>query len=123
MKNRMRALLPGLETDAAMVRLYEERMQPVLVEWLEENPERAAALSEDERDELFSLFGTGGPLTTAGVEHFVQVIERRRAVLEKVMMLAGAEGNLEFFEDMVAFLMEQSQVSRQLAVGNGQGSE
>jgi len=48
-------------------RLFEQAMQPEVRHWLEQNPERAAALVADELDELMSLQGVGGPLTAFGV--------------------------------------------------------
>lgn len=72
-------------------RLYEEACQPALRQWLEANPERAAKLTPEEIDELHSLQGTGGPMTYFGVEHFVGVIERRRAILAKVATICGSD--------------------------------
>lgn len=65
-------------------RRMERQMQPLVYEWMEDNPVRAAAMSEDEIDELFSMFGVGGPLTLEGVEHFVRMIERKREVYRVV---------------------------------------
>lgn len=88
-------------------------MQPVLCSWLEGNQDRAASLTDAERDELFSLFGVGGPLTEEGVEHFVRMLERRRSLMDKVAILAGCEESLEFMEQMVGFLMEAAQPYRE----------
>src|SRR5438445_5982868 len=56
-------------------RLFEEATQPELLAWLERNPERAARLGAAEIDELLSLQGTGGPLTSFGVQNFIDQIE------------------------------------------------
>ena len=92
-------------------RLYEEAMQPELQAWLERNPERAAQFSPDEIDEILSLQGTGGPLTSFGVNHFVEQIERRRRLQEKVAAVAGTE-YLEFLEQFVEMLYERIQPYR-----------
>src|SRR5580704_6954191 len=55
-------------------RLYEEATQPELLAWMERHPERAQQFSPEEVDELLSLQGTGGPLTSFGVEHFIDQI-------------------------------------------------
>ncbi len=89
-------------------RLYEEATQPELLDWLERNEDRAKHLTADEIDELLSLQGTGGPLTSFGVEHFVQIIERKRGLLDKVQAIAGTE-YLDFLEQFVDLLYEKVQ--------------
>jgi transcriptional regulator with XRE-family HTH domain len=103
---RMNGQLPA--SDAALQRLYEEATQPQLLAWLERNPERARQLSSDEIDELLSLQGTGGPLTTFGVEHFVDLIERKRKLIQKVHAICGTE-YLDFLEKFVSLLHEKIQ--------------
>jgi hypothetical protein len=104
---RMHAPRP-VEEDPGRRRLYEEATQPELVVWLERNPERAQRLSASEIDELLSLQGTGGPLTSIGVEHFVALIERKRDLVDKVQAIAGTE-YLEFLEQLVDLLYEKVQ--------------
>ena len=65
-------------------------------------------LGPDEIDELLSLQGTGGPLTAYGVEHFVELIERKRRLKEQVDAIAGTE-YLEFLEKLVGMLFEKIQ--------------
>jgi transcriptional regulator with XRE-family HTH domain len=89
-------------------RLYEQVTQPELRAWLERNPERARELTDDEMDELLSLQGTGGPLTSFGVEHFVEQIVRRRRLVERVTAIAGTE-YLDFLEQFVGLLYEKVQ--------------
>src|SRR3954447_9272020 len=55
--------------DGILRRLYEQATQPELLSWLERNQDRAKQLKPEEVDELLSLQGTGGPLTSFGVEH------------------------------------------------------
>lgn len=94
--------------DEHLRRLYEQAAQPELMAWIERQPDRAGQLSADEVDELLSLQGTGGPLTAAGVEHFVGLIERKRRVVEQVHAIAGTE-YLELLEKFVALLFEKVQ--------------
>lgn len=94
--------------DPARKRLYEEATQPELLDWLERNPERAGNLAAAEIDELLSLQGTGGPLTSFGAEHFVQMIERKRGLLDKVQAIAGTE-YIDFLEQFVDLLYEKVQ--------------
>src|SRR6266852_6327336 len=80
---RMSRKLPA-DGDLQLRRLYEQAAQPELQAWIERHPERARQFSAEEIDELISLQGTGGPLTSAGVEHFAAVIERKRRLLQQV---------------------------------------
>jgi hypothetical protein len=89
-------------------RLFEEGTQPELLGWMERNQERAGHLSAEEVEELLSLQGTGGPLTAYGVEHFVETIERRRGLVQKVVALAGTE-YLDLLEKFVDLLYEKVQ--------------
>ena len=88
--------------------LYDQATQPELLAWIERNPDRAGRLSRDEVDELLSLQGTGGPLTSIGVEHFVEILERKRALLERIHAIAGTE-YLDLLEQLVALLYEKVQ--------------
>jgi DNA-binding XRE family transcriptional regulator len=94
--------------DPGVQRRYELATQPELRAWLERNPERAQRLSPAELDELLSLQGTGGPLTSFGVEHFVEQLERRRRLVEQVQVIAGTE-YLDVLEKLVGLLYEKVQ--------------
>jgi hypothetical protein len=89
-------------------RLYDQATQPELRAWIERNPERAGRLTPAEMDELLSLQGTGGPLTGFGVEHFVEMIERKRRLVHQVQVVAGTE-YLDLLEKMVGLLYEKVQ--------------
>ncbi len=91
--------------------LYEQATQPELRAWLERNPQRAARLTSSELDELLSLQGTGGPLTAFGVEHFVELIERKHQLIDKVHTIAGTE-YLDLLEKMVELMYEKVQPYR-----------
>src|SRR5206468_7987158 len=104
---RMNRHLPD-DGDQYLRRLYEQAAQPEVIAWIERQPDRARQLSGEEIDELLSLQGTAGPLTSAGIEHFVALIERKRRVLQQVHAIAGTE-HLELLEKFVAILYEKVQ--------------
>ena len=85
--------------------------QPELLAWIERNPERADQLSVEEREELLSLQGVGGPLTAFGVAHFVGLIERKRWLKQKVVAIAGTE-YLDLLEQIVELVYEKIQPYR-----------
>jgi transcriptional regulator with XRE-family HTH domain len=87
---------------------YEKATQPELVAWLERNPGRAEQLSAEETDELLSLQGTGGPLTAFGVEHFIDLIERKRRLIQQVHAVAGTE-YFDVLEKMVGLMFDKIQ--------------
>jgi hypothetical protein len=89
-------------------RLYEQATQPELLGWIERNAERASQLTSPEMDELLSLQGTGGPMTGFGVERFVEMIERKRRLLQQVQAVAGTE-YLDLLEKIVGLLFEKVQ--------------
>src|SRR5262249_37526681 len=98
----------ALGGDETLKRLYEQATQPELLAWIERNPERAQQLSPEETDELLSLQGTGGPLTGFGVEHFVEVIERKRRPIHQVHAIAGTE-YLDLLAKLVGLMVEKVQ--------------
>ena len=102
---RMRVRLPVKESLRV---LYEQATQPELLAWMERNAERAAQLTPEEIDELLSLQGTGGPLTSFGVAHYVELLERRRKLLEQVAIIAGTE-YIDMLEQFVGLLYEKIQ--------------
>jgi transcriptional regulator with XRE-family HTH domain len=108
-------LLPKMhEAGESRSRRFEVATQPELKAWMERNPERAARLSDAELDELLSLQGTGGPLTSFGVDHFVGQIERKRQLIEQVQAIAGTE-YLDLLEQLVGLLFEKVQPYRDRA--------
>jgi transcriptional regulator with XRE-family HTH domain len=86
--------------------------QPLLQTWMERNSDRAADLTPSELEELVSLQGTGGPLTLAGVEHFVTLIERKRELRRRIEAIAGTE-YLNLLEQIVELLFERIQPYRE----------
>src|SRR5436309_5199026 len=79
-------------SDEALRALYEKTSQPELLAWIERNPERARQLTAGEIDELLALQqGVGGPLTGFGVERLVELLERKRRLVQQVQAIAGTE--------------------------------
>lgn len=97
--------------DATLHRLYDQATQPQLYAWMERNPERAKQLTQADIDELLSLQGTGGPLTSLGVEHYVKQIERKRRLIEQVHAIAGTD-KIDLLEQLVALIYETIQPYR-----------
>jgi hypothetical protein len=87
-------------------RLYELGTQPELIAWLERHPERAKKFAPADIDELLSLQGQNGPLSKFGVEHFVDLIERKRRLRAQVETIAGTE-YLSLLEQFVGLLHEK----------------
>ncbi len=92
--------------DEALKKLYDRATLPELTNWLERNQERAAQLRPDEIDELLEMQAPSGPMERLGVEHFVELIERRRKLLAQVRMIAGTE-YLECLETVVGLFFEK----------------
>jgi hypothetical protein len=89
-------------------RLREEATHPELLAWVEDNPERARRLTADEVNELLTLQGSGATLTAAGVDGFVERMERRRALVNRVIAIAGSK-HFDLLEQLVALLYEKVQ--------------
>ena len=88
--------------------LVEQAVQPELIAWLERNPDRARRLSAEDRGELLALQGATGPLKTFGVEGFVQRLERRRRIVERIHAIAGTE-YLDLLEQIVNLIYDKVQ--------------
>lgn len=92
--------------EEALKLLYERASLPELVAWLDRNRERAADLRPDEVQELLGMQGPGGPLEKVGVEHCVELIERRRRLICRVKEIAGTE-YFEFLEQFVKLVYDK----------------
>lgn len=92
--------------EEALKILFERASLPDLVSWLERNQERAGQLLPDEIAELLTMQSPGGVLERMGVESIVDQIERRRALLDRVRVIAGTE-YLELLEQFVQLLHEK----------------
>ena|SRR5579871_838375 len=102
---RMRGTVPE-EGDDTLKRLYELATQPQLVAWLNRHADRARQLTASEIYELLDMQGPNGPIAKLGVEHFVDLLERKRRLREQVEAIARSE-YLPFLEQIVALLAEK----------------
>jgi hypothetical protein len=98
-------------------RLFAEASQPELVAWIERNPDRARLLSAEELDELLALQGINGPLTAFGVDGFVERLERRRKLLQRVQAIASTE-YMELLEQLVALIYDKVRPTRAAEPGS-----
>ncbi|MFO0880634.1 MAG: helix-turn-helix transcriptional regulator [Gemmataceae bacterium] len=96
----------AVSSDDLLRKKHAEATQPELRAWIERNPERARRLSLVEFDEILALQGLDGPLTAFGVDAFIQRIERRRKLVERVQVIAGTE-YLELLEQLVTLLYDR----------------
>ena|SRR5437899_8568095 len=104
---RMHGAPPEAGEDT-LKRLYELGTQPELLAWLERHGERAKRFTPAEADELLALQGPGGPLAKFGVEHFVELLERKRQLRDRVEAISGTE-YLDLLERFVELLHEKVQ--------------
>jgi hypothetical protein len=86
--------------------LCERATLPDLIAWLERNKDRAAELRPDEVQELLDMQLPGGPLEKVGVEHCVELLERRRLLVCKVKEIANTE-YFDFLEQFVKLVHEK----------------
>jgi hypothetical protein len=89
--------------DGPVRRRHELATNPDLKGWIERNSERARQLDDDEFDELLALQDSLGAI---GVEGFVQRIERRRKLLQRVEAISATE-YLDLLEQFVSLLFDK----------------
>jgi len=91
--------------------LTKEATLPELVVWLERNPRKAAELRADEVHELLTMQHAAGPLERLGVDHCVELIERRRALMCRVKVIAATQ-YLDLLEQVVDLAYEKISVGK-----------
>lgn len=101
---RMRDTHPA-QGDGHLKRLYNLASQSELLAWLERNPDRSRQLSAEDVDELLA-FQDAGTLTAFGVEGFVERLERRRQLIQRIHVVARTE-YLDLLEQLVTLLYEK----------------
>jgi transcriptional regulator with XRE-family HTH domain len=92
--------------EEALKQLYDQASLPELSQWLERNKDRAADFRTDEIRELLAMQEAGGPLERLGVDQFVERMERRRAVLDQIRVIAGTE-YFDCVETMIGLISEK----------------
>lgn len=68
-------------------REFDAATNPVVAEVLREQPHLVEGWNNDDFDELYSAFGTGGALTPRGVEMAAESINRRRETVQKLQVV------------------------------------
>src|SRR5438045_1750464 len=96
-----------VEGDENLRRLYGQASEPELRSWLERNLDRSRQLTPAEIDELLEL-QENGSLVGIGVERCVELIERRRRLVEQVRAITRTE-YLGLLEQVVGLLHEKVQ--------------
>ena len=86
--------------------LMQEAALPELVVWLERNPRKAGELRADEVHELLAMQYPGGNLERLGVDHCVELLERRRNLICRVKIIAGTQ-YLDLLEQVVDLAYEK----------------
>jgi len=86
--------------------LQEKASQPELASWIQLHPDRAAQLTPAEAEELIGIQGPNGPLARIGVEKYIELIERKRQLLQHVGAIAATE-YLCLLEQFVGLLYEK----------------
>jgi hypothetical protein len=99
------------EDEGGLKKLTEQASTPELLSWLERNPDRAAQITPDEADELLGMEGPAGALARLGVEHSVELIERKRRLLRRVAAIAATD-YVDLLEQMVGLIFDKIQPAR-----------
>lgn len=68
-------------------RRFDAATNPAVTEVMRERPQLFAGWSQDDLDELYSLFGSGGSLTPRGVVHAAEAINRKRETIAKLQIV------------------------------------
>src|SRR5262245_19749745 len=97
--------------DAALLRhrLFDRHTNPVVEEVISDNPRLFHGWTQDEFDELYSRFGTGGALTEKGTVKATQAMNKRRELLQKVTLLLETNES-ELLETMIEALYSRAVV-------------
>ncbi len=107
--------LPGPPSNG-LKHLRQNATQPELTAWIDRNPDRANEFSLQEADELLDLQQeNGGILASFGVEHFVEIIERKRDLIDKIHAISGTE-YIDLLEKLVDLIYEKIQPYRDRAL-------
>jgi transcriptional regulator with XRE-family HTH domain len=99
------------EEEGGLRKLNERASTPELLTWLERNPDRAAQITPEEAEELLGMEGPNGALTRLGVEHTIELIERKRRLLRRVSAIAGTD-YVDLLEQIVGLIVDKIQPPR-----------
>jgi transcriptional regulator with XRE-family HTH domain len=87
-------------------RLFDRRTNPVVAEVVAEQPELFAGWAEQDFDELYSRFGTGGSLTAEGTVAAVHCMNQHREIHRQVALLLES-GEAELLSAIVDVLYQR----------------
>ena len=73
--------------DVAQQAAFDRETNPMVTEVIEERPDLFRHWSENDFDELYSIFGTGGPLTRKGVVVAAESINIKRETVRRLEVL------------------------------------
>lgn len=76
--------LSAAASDRQRARAFDRATNPLVAEIMQEQPHLFAGWSESDVDELYSTFGTGGPLSARGVINAAEAINRKRDAIHKL---------------------------------------
>src|SRR5205823_11971983 len=93
------------EGEDNLKRLYEHARHPEFRGWLDRNTDRARQLTPEEIGELLA-FEAEGAITRLGVERLIEMMERRRELIDRVRLVAGSE-YLDLLERFVEVLYDR----------------
>jgi transcriptional regulator with XRE-family HTH domain len=94
------------EEEGGLKLLHESATMPELKSWLERNLDRAAQISQSEAEELLAMEGANGPLAKVGVEHCVELLERRRRIMSQVKTISMTE-YIDLLEQMIGLIHDR----------------
>ena len=87
-------------------RRFDRQTNPLVEEFVADQPDLFAGWSEPDFDELYSRFGHGGALTADGILSAVQSLNRKREIQYKVDVLLES-GHAELIAGIVELLYQR----------------
>ena len=75
---------PARLRDSDAARRFDRATNPLIAEVMQDRPRLFDGWSDDDVDELYSTFGTGGPLSEQGVVMAAEAINRKRDAIHKL---------------------------------------
>jgi hypothetical protein len=99
------------EDEGGLKKLTERVGTPDLISWLERNPDRAAQITLEEADEILGMEGPAGLLSRLGVEHAIELIERKRRLMRRVSAIAATD-YVDLLEQVVGLIFDKIQPPR-----------
>jgi hypothetical protein len=99
------------EHEGGLKKLAEQSTTPEVREWIEQNADRGAQITPEEADELLAMGGPNGAIVRMGMEHCVELIERRRRLMRRVAAVAATD-YMDVLEQIVGLMFDKIQSPR-----------